>query len=115
MRFLTATTCTLLSAAIGTWFFPWWVIAIAAAATALFIRQQPGRAFLSGFSGIFLLWLGWGIIVSANNSFLLLGKMAQLFHLPYSWLYLLLSSLTGGIAGGLAAWSISLMLTKSRH
>lgn len=109
MRFWLVSLAIALAAALTTWFFPWWMVVVCAFVIALCLPQTPGRSFGSGFTGVGLLWLIWGLVASANNDFILTGRMAQLFHLPGGYLYLLVSALAGGLVAGMAAWSAGLL------
>lgn len=106
MKFIVSLLLTaLLSFAAGL-YLPWWSIAICAFVVSVLIIQQPFRAFLAGFGGVFLLWLvlSWAIDV-ANNE-ILSHKIAQIFPLGgISFLLILVTAIVGGLVGGLAALS----------
>jgi hypothetical protein len=102
--FLTILTIAVI-AAISEWFFPWWTAAIVAGAAAYAARLFPGKAFLAGFCGVALLWLAFALYREMPNHHILSARMAQLFHLPSYALYIAVTALIGGLAGGLAAWS----------
>lgn len=105
MRFLSTLICIIVLAAISTWFFPWWSIAVICAFAGFLGRLRPASAFLCGFLGIALMWVIAGLWRSAVNDYLLLGRMAGLFRLPAPWMYIAISILPGGLVGGLAALS----------
>ncbi len=87
----------------GIW-LPWWSIALAAFIAAILVPQQPGRSFIGGFAGIFILWgfLAWWIDFS--NKSILSQKIAQILPLGGSVTSLILSTaLVGALVGGLAA------------
>lgn len=88
-----------------TWYFPWWTLAIVAFGIGCWIQQSGGRSFLSGFLGISLLWLLYGLAADIRNDHILSARMAALFGLPGSWLYLLVAAVVGGLVGGMASWS----------
>ncbi|MEI6947733.1 hypothetical protein V9K67_11110 [Paraflavisolibacter sp. H34] len=94
-------------------YFPWWSLAPVAFAVALLLRPAPLWAFVSGFAGVFLLWsilAGW---IDAQNDSLLSRKVAQLFSLgPSSLLLILVTALVGGLVGGFAALTGSLLLPR---
>ena len=54
-------------------YLPWWSIAIASFLVAALIPQRPGKAFLAGFTALFLLWGGlttnlvWCMILNTRN------------------------------------------------
>jgi hypothetical protein len=104
MKFIVAILLTaLLGFAIG-FYMGWWSIAIAAFLVAIFIRQGPGRAWLSGFLGIFLLWavLAWWIDI--KNQSILSQKVAEVFPLGGSVLLLILvTAFIGALVAGFGA------------
>jgi hypothetical protein len=110
--FMAIMLTAVLSLAIG-FYMPWWSIAIAAFLVAAFIRQNPGRAWLSGFLGIFLLWavLAWWIDI--KNQDILAQKIAVLFPLDGSVLLLILvTAFIGALVGGFAALTGSFIRKK---
>lgn len=96
---------------IGSYLLPWWAAALIAFLAALFIGGTSGKAFLSGFGAIFVLWMILALMKSLPNDNVLAGRVIQLFPLPHQWILLLLiTALIGGLVGGLAA--LSGVLTK---
>jgi hypothetical protein len=110
MKILVSVILTaLVSFALGL-YLPWWTVALAGFIVAMLIYQSPGRSFLAGFSGVFLLWaiLAWKID-SANNS-LLAPKIAAI--LPFGgsiFLLILVTAILGGLIGGSGAITGSLL------
>lgn len=113
MKFFIAILLTaILSLALG-FYMAWWSIAIAAFLVAAFIRQNPGRAWFSGFLGIFILWavLAWWIDI--KNQGILSRKIATLFPLDGSvFLLILVTALVGALVGGFAAMTGSFVRKK---
>jgi hypothetical protein len=105
MRLLVSILLIALGSFIATSFLPWWMIAVVCFAVTFFFRLNSGKSFLAGFAGIFLLWLLVALFKDMANNYILSSRMAQLFTLPSSFLFLLISAVIGGIVGGLAAWS----------
>ena len=106
MRFLLALLLIALFAAIAEYFLPWWSLAIPAFIIGFAVRLRTGVAFLAGFTGIFILWLGAGLWRDIPNHHILSDRMADLIlHHKTGIAYLLLSAFAGGLVGGLAAWS----------
>ncbi len=105
MKLLGATLTTLILAYIFPAFLPWWSIAAAAFISALLFLRTGKEAFLSGFLGVFILWLVLNLITDIRNNHLLSSKIASLLPLGghNSFLLLLMASLIGGIVGGMAA------------
>lgn len=82
----------------------WWSIALVSFLVALLIPQTIGRAFLSGFLGIFILWAVLALWIDMKNGSALSAEIAELFKLGgYSFLLILVTALIGGIVGGFAA------------
>ena len=46
---------------------PWWSFAISSFVIALSIHQTPFKSFLSGFLGVFLLWVILATLIDINN------------------------------------------------
>ena len=102
MLFLVILVLSLISA----FFLPWWVAAVVAFLAALFIGKTSGRAFWSGFGGVFIVWMVVALIKSIPNENRLASRVIQLFPLPHHWILLLLiTALIGGLVGGMAALS----------
>jgi hypothetical protein len=87
----------------------WWMIALAAFVVHLVAGMKPVLGFLSGFLGAGLLWTVWAIVADIVNEHILMPKMAGVFHLPNPALFVLVTALLGGIVGGMAGWSGSLL------
>ena len=104
MRFFLNTLLIFLLSFIAGLFLPWWSIAIIAFLVSVAIPQRIGYGFLSGFLGIFLLWLLLALWIDTKNDSVLSEKIAVLFPLGGSSLLLiLLSSFVGAVVGGFAA------------
>lgn len=104
MKFIVSILVTSLLAFAGGLYMPWWSVVLASCIVALLIAQRAWRSFFSGFLAIFILWgaLAWKINIA--NEGILAPKMAEI--LPFGGsvsLLLLVTALTGGIAGGLGA------------
>ncbi len=113
MKFLVTVMLTGLLAFVSGLYMPWWSLAIAAFLIALLIHQNAGRAFLSGFLGLFLLWaiLAWWI--DMRNQGLLSAKVAKL--LPFggsSILLILVTAFVGALVAGFAAMSGSYLRSR---
>lgn len=109
MRFTTSIILTIIFAGVAEYFFPWWTMAVVAFIIAFIAGMRPGKAFLSGFLAIAILWLGWSLWTDIANDHILSGKMAVLFHLPNYILFIVVTTFIGALVGGLAAWSGALM------
>ena len=106
MKLLVAIILTALLSFVGGLYLPWWSIAIAAFISVLLIPMRSGKAFLSGFLGVFILWalLAWWI--DMKNQGILSKKVAQILPLGGSaFLLILVTAFIGALVGGLAAMS----------
>ena len=96
-------------------YLPWWSIAIAAFLVAVLIPQRPGRAFLTGFIALFLLWGGLSFWLSNNNDHILAHKISLVvFKMDNPWLLLLATALIGALVAGFAALSGSFLRTHKK-
>ncbi len=88
---------------------PWFFIAIAAFVIAVAIPQKGGKAFLSGFLALFLLWIIVAFIAQKNGGELVAKQVANIIPLKGNILLLtLVTGLIGGIVGGFGALTGSL-------
>lgn len=109
MKFIISTLLTALLAFAAGLYLPWWSIAVASFLVAVSIYQRPFVAFLTGFAGLFLLWLllVWGI--DAANDSVLAERISAVMGFGDSPLMLMLITCSiGGITGGLGALTGSL-------
>ena len=106
MKFLVAILLTALLAFISGLFLPWWCFAITSLLVAVLVHQSAGKAFLSGFLGVFLLWAGLAWWIDMKNNGVLSKKIAQVLPLGGNGLLLILvTGLIGGLVAGFAAMS----------
>lgn len=83
---------------------PWYSFAFSSLVVSVGIHQKPGKAFLSGFAGLFLLWAGMAFMKDAANDHLLAAKVAQILPLGGSYIVLILvTGIVGGLVSGMAA------------
>jgi hypothetical protein len=95
---------------ISGFFLPWWVIALIAFIATYFFGKTSGQSFWSGFGGVFIAWTILILLKTIPNDNILANRVIQLFPLPHWWaLLLLISSLIGGLVGGMSALSSVLM------
>ena len=115
MKFLTATLLTLLLAFVSGLYLPWWGIAIVALLVAAIVHQKAGKAFLSGFLGLFLLWGGLAFWIDMKNDHILSQKIAAILPLGgNSILLILVTALVGGLVAGFAAMSGSFLRASAK-
>lgn len=85
--------------------FPWWTMAIGAFLVGFVFSNSGFKSFLAGFIAISLLWLGLSLYVDNVTQSILTEKISHLFPLNL----FLLTSLVGGLVGGLASMTGSLL------
>lgn len=116
MKFLSAVILTaLLAFASGLYgVMPWWSFAITSLIVAMAVHQKPGKAFLSGFIGLFLLWSILAFLKDSANDHLLATKVAQILPLGGSYIVLIIvTGVIGGLVAGLAALTGSYLRQRS--
>ncbi|WP_439506505.1 hypothetical protein [Sediminibacterium sp.] len=83
---------------------PWWIFVISSFIVAALLHQSPGKSFLSGFLGLFLLWIVLAFIKDAANEHILSTKVALILPLGGSYMMLILvTGIIGGLISGFAA------------
>jgi hypothetical protein len=103
MRFLLATLLTALLSFLVGLYLPWWSIAIIAFGVALLVPQRVYLGFLSGFTGIFLLWSCLAFWIDSKNNSILSQKVSELMQLGGSSILLVLvTAFIGALVGGFA-------------
>ncbi len=108
-RFLLPTIIMTICAYIGSTLMPWWIVAAVCFVVALNFKMRGGAAFLAGLVAIFLVWLFVALVKDHANEQILSTRMAQLFKLNNSYLYIFIAALVGGLVGGFSAWSGALL------
>jgi hypothetical protein len=106
MKFITAIFLTaFLAFAIGLFTtLPWWSFVFTSFLVAMGIHQKAGRAFLSGFLGLFLLWAVLAILKDQANDHILSMKVARILPLGGSyWILILVTGFIGGLVSGLSS------------
>ena len=87
-------------------YLPWWSIAIVAFIVAAAIPQKPFKAFLAGFTALFLLWGALSFYISSSNDHLLAHKVSLLIlKMDSPYLLIIATALIGALVAGLAALS----------
>ena len=116
MKFLVAVILTALLAFVAGLFLPWWSIAIVALLIAILINQTAGISFLSGFLGVFLLWVLLSWWISMKNEGILATKIASVLPLGGSaFILILITGIIGGLVAGFAAMSGSYLRIKRQE
>ena len=114
MKFFISLMLTALLSFAASLFLPWWSIALAAFLVAALIPQKPGKAFLTGFIALFLLWGGLSFWISNNNDHILAHKVSQLMlKMDNPIVLVLATAFIGALVAGFAALAGS-YLRKSK-
>jgi hypothetical protein len=114
MKLIVSVVLIAIIAGIAEWFAPWWSLAIVAAVVAIAMKLSPGKAFLAGFLGIAVLWLGVVLWRDIPNNHILSERLAKLFKVPSYTLFIVVTAVLGGLIGGLAALAGALLVPRWR-
>lgn len=95
-------------------FLPWWSMAVGAFLVGAAFANKGWLSFLAGFLGVALLWLGMAFYFDRVTASLLSAKVAQLFPTKTVPLLFLLTAVVGGLVGGFASLTGSLLTYKKR-
>jgi hypothetical protein len=98
--FLTAVIAYLLQAIL-----PWWSVVIASFSISFIISTKGLSSFVGGFLGIGILWSMLAAITDFQTDSILTDRVAGIFLLPNSQILILITSIIGGLVGGLGALS----------
>lgn len=99
MKFFQQLLVTIIGSFIVQYFFPWWTMAIVAFGVSYFFQNKKTVAFLAGFLGVGMLWLGMAFYIDLSTQSILTEKVNKLFPINV----FLLMSIVGGLVGGFAA------------
>ena len=83
----------------------WWVFAPVLFVFGCFLPREKSSSFIIGFISIFILWFICCFTMDQQNEMILSHRVIQLFHLPNSLILVVVTSIVGGIIGGLASWA----------
>jgi len=84
-------------------FFPWWSVVVVSFLVNVFIYTKGSPSFISGFSGIGLLWLIIAWNIDTANASLLSSMVSQILQVQSPLGILALTFFVGGLAGGFGA------------
>lgn len=83
---------------------PWWSFVIPVALIAAWRKHSPAQAFLTGFAGVFILWVVVAALKDMANEHILATKVASILPLGGSYILLILiTGFVGALLGGLSS------------
>ncbi len=113
MKFFVSLILTVFLSFAACLYLPWWSIAIAAFLIAALIPQRPGRAFLTGFIALLLLWGGLSFWLSSRNDHILAHKISLIvLKMDNPYLLILATGVIGGLVAGMAALTGSFLRAR---
>ena len=107
MKFLIQFVATLFSAHLLALFMPWYSIALAAFVMGFLLKSNAN--FLAGFAAIATLWLFNVLLIDAGSSSDLSERVAKLLMVKYETVLFIVMAVIGGLVGGFAALTGSLL------
>ena len=81
----------------------WWIGMVASALICFLLPSSGINAFIAGFLGVGLIWMGHSWNLDVQNASAFSGKIAEIMQMGDSLVLILVSGGVGGISGGFAA------------
>ncbi|WP_411768101.1 hypothetical protein [Winogradskyella sp. A3E31] len=95
---------TLILVGVTAFVLPWWSVMLCAFITTMCIPLKKAAVFFVPFLAVFLFWFSYMFFLSSSNDYILAKKIAVLLPLGgNAFLLILVSSIIGSIAAGIAA------------
>jgi hypothetical protein len=107
MKFLIQFVAILFAAHLLALFMPWYSIALAAFVMGYLLKSNTN--FLAGFSAIATLWIFNAWLIDSASSADLAERVTKLLMLKYEIVLFLAMAIIGGLVGGFAALTGSLL------
>lgn len=115
MKFIVSIVLSAILAFAAGLYLPWWSIALATFIVAVFLVQKPLASFLSGFLGLFVLWLILTVSINSSNDSILAPKISLIMGMgESSSMLILITCIIGAVVGGLGALTGSLLIKLKR-
>lgn len=92
-------------------FLPWWSVALAGFLVGYVVHAR--LSFLTGFVAITLLWLSRILLFEYSAATPLTEKVAHIFALPNHYFLIMITVSIGGIVGGMATLTGSLLRKRN--
>lgn len=86
-------------------FTPWWTIALIPFLVMIWRPETSINAFITGFFAIALLWFCYGLYSHMSTDGIMSNRIAEIFSLPNGILLLIITTIVGGIVGGVSGLS----------
>jgi hypothetical protein len=83
----------------------WWLISIVAFLISFAFGENTWKAFLTGFFGIFFLWVTLTTMSSIHNDFILVERMSNILPFKNAIFTMLATAIIGGLVGGFSSLS----------
>ena len=96
-------------------FLPWWTMAIGAFAVGFVFASSGWKSFFAGLLGVGLLWLAMSLFIDISTQSPLTERVAKLFPTQAVPLLYLLTSLVGGLVGGFASLTGSILTYRKPY
>ena len=96
-------------------YLPWWTVAIVGFVVAVALNLSSGKAFLSGFLAIFILWFTISFVLSSSNEHLLAHKVSVLIlKIDSPYVLIFVTALIGALVAGFGAFTGSFVRREVR-
>lgn len=106
MKFILQLILTILASWVCQSFFPWWSAVVASSFLGfIFYKNRGFYSFLAGFLAVFLLWIGYALIIDINSQSILTGKVANILTVNNKYILILITGVIGGLPAGFGALS----------
>ena len=86
-------------------FAPWWVVALIPFLVNAWRPSGAVFAFVVSFAAIATLWFSYGLYLHINSEGSMSNRIAEIFSLPSGILLLVVTTIVGGLVGGVAGLS----------
>ena len=96
-------------------FLPWWTMTIGAFIIGYLFAHSGWKSFFAGFIGVGLLWVAMAFYIDQASHSILTEKVARLFPTQTIPLLFILTALIGGLAGGMATLTGSVLSYRPKR
>ena len=115
MKFFFQMLTTILVVSLLQYFLPWWALAIGCLAVGYLFATPGWQSFLAGLLAVALVWGGFAYWIDQNTQSALTERVARLFPTQTVPLLLLVTAVVGGLVGGFASLTGSLISYKKKR